>query len=91
MPPTTSRTRPIAATRAVTSIGSVWQVLSDCAIRRRFAAPMFYAHCMTICMALLLLMAEWCVARVFNPLSWVIPLILGATAFLCYHVGRQFR
>ena len=46
---------------------------------------------MTISMALVLLLAEWGVARMFNSLSWVTPVILGATAFLSFQLGRMFR
>ena len=74
-----------------TAIAATWQASADHAIRHRFAAPKYYAQCMTIGMALVLLLAEWGVARMFNSLSWVTPVILGATAFLCFHVGRLFR
>lgn len=74
-----------------TAIVAASQALSDYAIRQRFAAPKYYVQCMTIGMALVLFLAEWGVARIFNPLSWVPPLILGAAAYLCFHFGRQFR
>ena len=74
-----------------TAVGAAWQAFSDHAIRHRFAAPKFNAHCWAICMALVLISAEWGVARIFHSLSWVTPVILGATAFLCYHLGRLFR
>lgn len=74
-----------------TAIGAAWQAFSDHATHHRFAAPTFYAQCMTISVATSLLLAEWGIARMFNSLSWVTPVILGATAFLCYHVGRLFR
>ena len=74
-----------------TAIVAASQALSDYAIRHRFAAPRHYVQCMTTGMALVLFLAEWGVARMFNPLSWVPPLILVAAAFLCFHFGRQFR
>ena len=74
-----------------TVIGVAWQAFSDRAIHHWFAAPKYYAHCMTINIALVMLSAEWVVARMFNPLSSVTPVILGATAFLSYQLGRLFR
>jgi len=74
-----------------TAIVAASQALSDYAIRHRFAAPKYNVQCMTIGMAMVLFLAEWSVARMFNPLSWVIPLILAAAAFLCFHFGRMFR
>lgn len=74
-----------------TAIGSAWQVLSDFAVRRRFAAPNYYAHCMTISMASVLLIAEWGVAGMFHSLSWVPLIVPGATAIPNYQLGRLFR
>ena len=75
----------------VTAIAATWQASADHALCHRFAAPKYYAHCMTISMALFLLTAEWGVARMFNSLSWMPPVMLTATAFLSYQVGRLFR
>ena len=75
----------------VTAITATWQASADHAMRQKFAAPKYYAHCMTISMALFLLTAEWGVARMFNSLSWMTPVMLTATAFLSYQVGRLFR
>ena len=75
----------------VTAIAATWQASADHALCHRFGAPKYYAHCMTISMALFLLAAEWGVARMFNSLSWMTPVMLTATAFLSYQVGRLFR
>lgn len=75
----------------VTAIAATWQASVDHALSHRFAAPKYYAHCMTISMALFLLTAEWGIARMFNSLSWMPPVMLMATAFLSCQVGRLFR
>ena len=75
----------------VTAIAATWQASANHALCHRFAVPKYYAHCMTISMALLLLTMEWGIARMFNSLSWMSPVILTAIACLSYQVGRLFR
>jgi len=75
----------------LTAIAATWQASADYAMRQKFAAPKYYAHCMTISMALFMLTAEWGVARMFNSLAWMTPVILMATAFLSHQVGKLFR
>ena len=74
-----------------TAVVATWQAFSDHATRHRFATPQIYAHLMTLSMALVLLCAEWTIARMFNSLSWLTPVILSGVSFLCYHVARLFR
>ena len=74
-----------------TAIAATWQASADHALCHRFAAPKYYAHCMTISMALLLLTMEWGIARMFNSLSWMTPVVLTAIACLSYQVGRLYR
>ena len=74
-----------------TAIAATWQASADQALCQRFAAPKYYAHCMMISMALLLLTAEWGVARMFHSLSWMTPVMLTANSILSYRIGRLFR
>ncbi len=75
----------------VTAVGAAWQAFLTHATRYRFAAPMHYALCMAICTSMVLMSAEWSVARIFHSMSWVTPVVLGATAFLGLQIGRLFR
>jgi len=74
-----------------TAVAALWQALFDIAVSRRYAAAAFYAHCMMVSGAMALFLAEWTVARIFFPLSWLTPVLLGGAAFLSYQIGRQFR
>ncbi|HQZ69455.1 MAG TPA: hypothetical protein PLY87_30425, partial [Planctomycetaceae bacterium] len=74
-----------------TAVAALWQALFDIAVSRRYAAAAFYANCMMVSGALSLFLAEWIVARMFLPLSWLTPVLLGGAAFLSYQIGRQFR
>ena len=74
-----------------TAIAATWQASADHALCHRFAAPKYYALGMTISMALLLLTSEWGVARMFNSLSWMTPVMLTTNSFLSYRIGRLFR
>jgi hypothetical protein len=75
----------------VTAVGAAWQAFLSHATRYRFAAPMHYALCMAICTAMGLMIAEWIVARIFYSMSWITPVVLGATSFPVFQLGRLFR
>jgi hypothetical protein len=74
-----------------TAIVAAWQAFLTHAAVNRFAAPKHYAHCMAISAATVLMAAEWGVARIFHSMSWVTPIVLGATAVLGFQIGRLFR
>jgi len=75
----------------VTALAAAWQAFLAHAALNHFAAPRHYTHCMAICTAMVLISAEWVVARIFNPMSWVTPAALVTIGYLGFRLARLFR
>lgn len=73
------------------AIGAVWQATFDFATARRNPTASLAAHCATASIACQLLLAGWLVARWFQPLSWVTPVVLALGAILAHAATRRFQ
>jgi len=81
----------LVALTTVTAVAAAWQTFLAHAALNHFAAPRHYAHCMAISTAMVLISAEWVVARIFNPMFWVTPVALLTIGYLGFRLGRLFR
>ncbi|NLX99247.1 MAG: hypothetical protein GXY83_24180, partial [Rhodopirellula sp.] len=73
------------------AIGTVWQAAFDLATARRNPTALLAAHYATVSIACQMLLAGWLVARWFQPMSWVTPVLLGIAAVLAHVFGRRFQ
>lgn len=73
------------------AIGAAWQAVFDFfTARQNQAQAAMAAHWLAASYACQLLLALWLVARWFGPMWWGVPIVLGATAVVCYVIGRRF-
>ena len=73
------------------AIGAVWQAAFDFATARRSPTALLAAHFATASIACQMLLAEWLLARWFQTMSWVTPVVLGLGAIIAHVAGRRFQ
>ncbi|MCE5269542.1 MAG: hypothetical protein LLG00_16825, partial [Planctomycetaceae bacterium] len=73
------------------AIGAVWQAVFDFEHARGNATAPLAAHWLTGSIGCQILLAEWFIARWFQPMSWVTPVILGVGVIICHAVGRRLQ
>ena len=80
-----------ACLATVAAIGSFWQSAFDYGILRRNLTAVLAAHALAASFACQILLGEWLVARLFLPLSWLLPIFLALGAIVSYAVSRRFQ
>jgi hypothetical protein len=73
------------------AIGAVWQAAFDFATARHSPTAALAAHFLAATFAFQLLLGYWLIARWFQPMSWVTPVVLVVSAVLAHAVGRRFQ
>jgi hypothetical protein len=80
-----------ACLATVAAIGSFWQSTFDYGILRRNLTAALAAHALTASFACQILLGEWLVARLYLPLSWLLPMFLALGAIVSYAASRRFQ
>jgi hypothetical protein len=71
------------------AVGAAWQAAFDFGTAQRNPKAPLAAHCLAASVALQIMFAYWCVARWFQPLSWIPLVVLGVGIFICHCISRR--
>lgn len=78
----------VAMISTVTAICATWQAALCYAVRERLPKPMLWTHLMTAAIASPLFVLEWLIARWFQPLDWLTPVMLIVGAIVCLGIAN---
>lgn len=73
------------------AIGSTWIAAFDHGVSQRLPTARLSAHFFAGTLGCRLLLAEWLLARWYQPLSWVTPVVLAGGALLCHVIARRLQ
>lgn len=75
----------------IAAVGSFWQSAFDYGTLRQNPTNFLAIRALTTSFACQVLLGEWLVARLFHPLSWLLPILLASGAIVSYAVSCRFR
>lgn len=73
------------------AMGAIWQAARDRGVARRQPTATISAHFLTGTLGCQLLLAEWLLARWYQPMTWLTPVFLTGGALLCHVIGRRLQ